>query len=188
MRIVGGQFRGKTLLSPTTDATRPTSDRVREALFNVLQHGDYPDVDGARILDAFAGSGALGVEALSRGAAHVVFIDTASAAMDICKKNVAAIRAADKAQFISQPAHSFLKTTPPIPFDIIFLDPPYGQNLGGEVADVLRSRGWLHADSIIVVEMDKNRPEPISAHFDNIFQRTYGQTLILIIKQKPAAE
>lgn len=150
MRIVAGRFRGRRLHTLEGDAIRPTSDRAREALFNILEHGQ-PPVVGARFLDLFCGTGAVGLEALSRGAAEVLMIDHDRDALRLAEANLARLGAAAEVQIragdatrLAQAAH---------PFDLVFLDPPYRSGLAGAALRALRERAWLDADARIIVEL-----------------------------------
>ncbi|MFT7057674.1 MAG: 16S rRNA (guanine966-N2)-methyltransferase [Pseudorhodobacter sp.] len=186
MRIIGGQFRG-THLAPvgTGDAQahlRPTSDRVREAIFNLLINGRLDGgpnpVFGARVLDLFAGTGALGLEALSRGAAHVTFVDDGKAAQALIKRNLEITRAVP-VQILRQNATG-LGSNPGAPYTLIFLDPPYGKSLG-EAAMTAALRGnWVAPGAVIVWE-ESTTPIP-PAGFAPLDQRKYGDTLITIVR------
>lgn len=178
MRIVGGEYRGKALSSPEGLKTRPTSDRARQAIFNILEHGGWcprPLPDDARVLDVFAGTGAMGLEALSRGAASAVFIENNRAAQQACRQNIAAIKAAARATL-----QSFDALHPPslsaglVPCDLVFLDPPYGQNLGSTALEALDAQGWIAAGAVVVMEMAKKQPEPLPEHFTLADTRHYG--------------
>ena len=147
LRIIGGTWRGRRLRFPPTPEIRPTPDRVRETLFNWLA----PHVPGARCLDLFAGSGALGLEALSRGAAHVTFIEHSPAAA----REIAARLAewgAHAGRVEQADARRFLDRTPAMPFDIVFLDPPFASALLTESAALLEEGGWMSDGALIYVE------------------------------------
>ncbi len=174
MRVIAGRWGGRRLQAPAGDATRPTSDRVREALFSVL--GDR--VDGARVLDLFAGSGALGIEALSRGAAEATFVDSAPAAIRSLKANLDALGA--DAEIRRTDARRFLGAASVASryYDLVFLDPPYrlAGRLGGELAAVLPA--VLAPDAAVVTESD--RRAPLELELPLIDERRYGDTLIRI--------
>jgi 16S rRNA (guanine966-N2)-methyltransferase len=174
MRVIAGRWGGRRLQAPAGDATRPTSDRVREALFSVL--GDR--VDGARVLDLFAGSGALGIEALSRGAAEATFVDSAPAAIRSLKANLDALGA--DAEIRRTDARRFLGAASVAAryYDLVFLDPPYrlAGRLGGELAAVLPA--VLAPDAAVVTESD--RRAPLELELPLIDERRYGDTLIRI--------
>src|SRR6516162_6966738 len=151
MRIVGGRHRGRRLLAPTGDTVRPTSDRAREALFNILTHGQLADdgipFAGAAVLDAFAGTGAFGLEALSRGAAEAFFIERDPEAVAVLRRNVASLGESAHAELIPGDA-----TRPPrarAPCAVVFIDPPYGSGLAGPALEALDSAGWLKPDTLV---------------------------------------
>lgn len=162
MRIVGGTLRGKAVSAPEGAATRPTSDRARESLFNRLEHGDYgfpaPPRD-RRVLDLFAGSGALGLEALSRGAAFCVFIDDAAAARAAIRVNIEACALIGSTKLYRRDART-LGPCRVAPFDLVFVDPPYGRDLVKAALDSARSGGWLAPGAVIVMETGADEPRP----------------------------
>jgi 16S rRNA (guanine966-N2)-methyltransferase len=153
MRIVAGAWRGRRLVAPPGDATRPTADRVRQALFDMLLHapwGGREVMEGVRVLDAFAGTGALGLEALSRGAAHATFMERDRAALAALRANIAACGAADRATVLAADA-----TRPPraeAPCGLVFFDPPYGEGLAPRALVALRDAGWIAPGALIVAE------------------------------------
>ncbi len=152
MRIVAGRHKGRVLQAPPGNATRPTADRVREALFNILAHGEAPPLRGARLLDAFAGSGALGFEALSRGAAHVTFMENDPAAYAVIHGNARKMGAAEaEAAILRADA-----TRPPParqPCDMVLMDPPYKSGLGQAALTALAAQGWIAPQALVVVEV-----------------------------------
>ena len=155
MRIVAGQFKGRPIQAPKTDATRPTSDRARESLFNMIAHAAWaPALDGARVIDLFAGSGALGLEALSRGGRFCLFVETAHPALTALRKNIAALGlgGAAKVQRRSATGLGDLPDTSDAPFDLAFLDPPYRKGLVEPCLNSLSAGGWLASDALVVVE------------------------------------
>lgn len=181
MRIIAGQFRGMTLASVGKgDAgahLRPTSDRVRESLFNVLTN--YGVIDGARVLDLFAGTGALGLEALSRGAAHVTFVDDGVKAGQLIRQNIAITRSADKTRLIRRDARK-LPGNKDAPFDLVFLDPPYDKGLGQVALAAIVAGGWLADDALIVWE--ERSPQTVPEGFTHIDQRRHGDTYVTILQ------
>lgn len=174
MRVIAGEWGGRRLQAPPGDATRPTSDRVREALFSVL--GER--VTGARVLDLFAGSGALGIEALSRGAAAVTFVDSAPAALKALRANLDALGA--EAEVRRQDAGRFLAgaSREEREYDLAFLDPPYrlAGRLGGELSAILPA--VLAPEGLVIAESD--RREPLDLELPLLDERRYGDTLIRI--------
>ncbi len=182
MRIIGGQWRGLHLTpvgsgDPATHL-RPTSDRVREAIFNLLINGGYGDpVTDARVLDLFAGTGALGLEALSRGAAHLTLIDDGPVARTLIAKNIALCRTT--AQHMRLNA-TRLPANPGPSHDLIFLDPPYGKGLGQAALQSALSGNWLAAEALIVWEEGSALPPPPG--FAQLDQRRYGDTHVTILR------
>ena len=150
MRLVAGRFRGRVLAAPEGSATRPTADRVRESLFNILAHGE-PDLRGARVADIFAGSGALGLEALSRGAAHVTFFESAYPAQAVIAANLKKLGCEAEATLIRQDALKPPKASAPC--QILLLDPPYKSGLAIPALQALAAQGWIAPAARIVVEV-----------------------------------
>ena len=159
MRIVAGEWRGRALAGPPGQDTRPTADRVRQALFDRLRHADWarPPLVGARVLDAFAGTGALGLEALSRGAATAVFIERDRAALSSLRSNVAACRAEARCRVVAADA---LRPPRGEPCDLVFLDPPYGKELLRPAFTALDVAGWVDAEALLLVEVGRSEPDP----------------------------
>lgn len=153
MRIVAGKLRGRALVTPEDERTRPTADRVREAMFNVLAHGiDNFDLQGARVLDLFAGTGALGLEAISRGAERCLFVEDDPHARGLIRQNVEAFGLTGVTRIWRRDATSLGPANPRDRFDLVFLDPPYGKGLGEQALTAARDGGWLDADAVIVLE------------------------------------
>jgi len=181
MRIIAGQFRGRALASVGKGDKgahlRPTTDRVRESLFSVLTHLGV--IDGARVLDLFAGTGALGLEALSRGAAQVTFVDDGRVATGLIRQNIALCHCADQAALIKRDAIR-LGPCPDVPFDLVFLDPPYGKGLGLRALEAVQAGGWLAPGALIVAE--ENAPFPAPAGFALQDTRKYGDTHITLME------
>lgn len=183
MRIIAGEFRGRTLASVGKgDAgahLRPTTDRVRESLFNVLTH--QVDFDGLRVLDLFAGTGALGLEALSRGAAHVTFVDDGRAAQGLIRKNIDLTRSADRTDLIRRDATRLPENTG-APYDLIFLDPPYGKALGQKAVAAAVDGRWVGAGALLVWE--ENAPMQPLEEFEHLDVRKYGDTFVTLERRK----
>src|SRR5882672_918018 len=152
MRIVGGRLGGRTLSAPKSQAIRPTADRLREALFNILTHSYGDPVSGARVLDLFAGTGALGIEVVSRGAAFVLFVDDGAEARAILRENVATLGLGGVTRIFRRDATKLGDAHPIEPFSLVFLDPPYGQGLAETAIASARAGGWLAPDALVVVE------------------------------------
>lgn len=183
MRIIGGQHRGLTLadVGKGDEAAhlRPTSDRVRESLFNVLQGGRFGNpIDGAQVLDLFAGTGALGLEALSRGAAHVTFVDNGRVAGKLIAENIAKCKRRADTKTINCDVTKLPPTQAPC--DLIFADPPYGQGLGPVALRAAKAAGWIAADALIVLEDNAAFPAPPG--FRKLDQRRYGETWITLME------
>lgn len=184
MRIIAGDFRGRALASVGKgDAgahLRPTTDRVRESLFNVLAGGAYDDpITDARVLDLFAGTGALGLEALSRGAAHVTFVDDGRKAQSLIKQNIDICRAQSETRIMRGDAR-WLAGNKDEPFDLIFLDPPYAKGLGELALSAALKGGWV-ADGALIVWEDSAEIKPPES-LDLLDQRKYGDTRINILR------
>ena len=152
MRIVAGKFRGKALTSPPDDSIRPTADRVRESVFNMLSSRLGPSFDGLRVLDLFAGTGALGLEALSRGASNVVFVDTSADARGLIRDHIEAFGAGGVAKLLRRDATSLGPAGTMGPVDLVFLDPPYGKGLGELALASVKEGGWLKPETLLVLE------------------------------------
>lgn len=155
LRIIAGLWRGRTLAAPTGPATRPTAERMRQALFDMLMHAPWAEgrIEGAQVLDAFAGTGALGLEALSRGAATAYFIETERHALAALRANVAACKATDRATVIAGDA---LRPKPGMPCGLVFLDPPYAQDLVPKAVNALACAGWLAPDALVIAETGRD--------------------------------
>lgn len=183
MRIISGDMRGLRL-APVGKGDagahlRPTSDRVRESLFNVLTGGAHGDpITGARVLDLFAGTGALGLEALSRGGDHVTFVDDGAKALGLIRQNIELGRVGDKTRVFRRNALK-LGTNPGAPFTLIFLDPPYGKGLGEKALIGAHAGGWLAQGALIILEEN----QPVSPPgFRILDQRRYGDTHLSLLE------
>jgi 16S rRNA (guanine966-N2)-methyltransferase len=183
MRIVGGQFRGRALVAPKTAAIRPTADRLRESLFNILAHAYGDPVAGARVLDLFAGTGALGLEALSRGAAFVLFVDNRSDARALIRENVAALRAGGATRIFRRDAARLGPVHPLPPFSLAFLDPPYGRGLAEMSLASARAGGWLAPEALIVVEEAANAAFRLPDGFAELERRRYDDSEIVFLRK-----
>jgi 16S rRNA (guanine966-N2)-methyltransferase len=183
MRIVAGKFRGASLVAPKGLATRPTSDRVRQALFNVLEHGAPAfDFEGARVLDLFAGSGALGLETLSRGARFALFIEDEAAARGAIRRNVEALGLTGASKIWRRDATTLGEAGTLAPFDLLFCDPPYRQGLGERALQAAAEGGWIAPGGIAVLEERADSEIAWPAPFAEIDQRRYGDTQIAIAR------
>lgn len=178
MRIVGGEFRGRPLATPRNNAIRPTTDRTRESLFNVLAHRFPERLDGARVLDLFAGTGALGLEALSRGAAHCLFVEESAEGRGLIRTNVEAMGLTGRTKIFRRDAARLGEAGTIEPFGLVFADPPYGKGLAGEALRSARSGGWLRPDALCVVEEQAGAPFDPGPGFQPIDERLYAETVI----------
>lgn len=184
MRIIAGQFKGRPLAAPKGKGTRPTGARTREAVFNQLTHADWaPDLEGTRVMDLFAGSGALGFEAISRGAAFCLFVETDAGARGAIRDNVEAFGLFGTTR-IHRRSATDLGVKPAgvgAPFDLVFLDPPYGKALALPALDGLRSGEWLAPGALAVVETGSDE-ELETAGWDLLDARDYGAAKVWILK------
>jgi 16S rRNA (guanine966-N2)-methyltransferase len=178
MRIVAGRFRGKTLLSPGDATIRPTADRVREAVFNIIASRLGPGLDGRRVLDLFAGTGALGLEALSRGAARAVFVDNGAEARGLIRDHIEAFGVAGIAKLLRRDATDLGPAGSFGGFDLVFLDPPYGKGLGERALVSARAGGWLAPDALIVLEESREVELALPAGFAVEDRREYGAAAV----------
>ena len=186
MRIVGGRHRGRRLLVPPGSTVRPTSDRAREALFNILAHGhlaaDGIPFEGAAVLDAFAGTGALGLEALSRGAAEAVFIERDSEAVAVLRRNVALLDESTHVQIVPGDA-----TRPPrasLQCAVAFVDPPYRSGLAAPALEALDRAGWLSSNALAIVELGTREELVAPDAFTLLDQRVYGAARLVFLRRK----
>jgi 16S rRNA (guanine966-N2)-methyltransferase len=176
MRIVGGRLGGRTLAAPKSQAIRPTSDRLRESLFNILAHGYGDPIAGARILDLFAGTGALGLEAMSRGAAFALFIDDGAEARALMRQNVEALGLGGVTRIFRRDATRLGTVHPNDPFGLVFLDPPYRKGLAEKSLASLRDGGWLASDAVVIVEEAADAGFAAPQGFAEIERRRYDDT------------
>ena len=185
MRIVAGRFRGRNLVAPTGQTTRPTSDRARQALFDVLGHAAWaPDLDGARVIDLFAGSGGLGFEALSRGAAFCLFVETDAGARGAIRENVEAMGAFGTTRVHRRDATD-LGVRPGADgpaFGLAFLDPPYAKGLGEVALKKLAEGDWLAPGAIVVFERGASEPDLSVPGYTALDVRDYGAARVHFLK------
>lgn len=183
MRIVGGEFRGRTLISPKSADTRPTSDRTRESLFNILVNRlDFEDL---RVLDLFAGTGALGIEALSRGADNCVFVENASSPYTVIRQNIENLNLHERTKLLKLDATK-LGANRGGGFDLVFLDPPYSKSLGEKSVESLVENNWLNGGATLVLEEATSSAPATLAGFTLEDQRKFGDTMIGIFKYTSA--
>ena len=182
MRVVGGRLRGRNIASPTSNDIRPTQDRLRESLFNVLMHAYGNPVEGARVLDLFAGTGALGIEAISRGAAFTLFIDNGAEARALLRKNVEALGLGGVTKVFRRDATNLGEAYPVEPFSLVFLDPPYGRGLADKSLASLRDGKWLTAGALVVAEESKAAALAPPQGFDELERRTYDDSEFVFLR------
>jgi 16S rRNA (guanine966-N2)-methyltransferase len=181
MRVGGGTLGGRTLKGPSSQNVRPTSDRLRASIFNVLAHS-YDDVaNGARVIDLFAGTGALGIEALSRGAAFALFVDDSAEGRALLRENIEALGLGGVTKIFRRDATKLGPMPPQDRFTLAFLDPPYGKDLAGRALVSLRDGSWLADDALVVVEEAADAEIEIPEAYRLIEKRDYGDTQILIL-------
>jgi 16S rRNA (guanine966-N2)-methyltransferase len=182
MRVVGGRLRGRPLAAPKSKAIRPTADRLRESLFNILLHAYGDPISGARILDLFAGTGALGIEALSRGAAFTLFVDDGAEARALLRDNVASLGLGGTARIFRRDATKLGPAHPLEPFSLAFLDPPYGQDLAAPALASACAGGWFVPDALIVVEEATKAAFTAPAAFSELERRRYDDTEFIVLR------
>jgi 16S rRNA (guanine966-N2)-methyltransferase len=182
MRVVGGRLRGRSLASPKTTVIRPTADRLREALFNILLHAYNDPIADARVLDLFAGTGALGIEAVSRGAAFVLFVDDGAEARALLRENVATLGLGGASKVFRRDATKLGPAHPIEPFSLVFLDPPYGKGLAERALASAHSGGWLAAEALIVVEEAAKSAFTAPEGFTELERRRYDDTEFVILR------
>jgi 16S rRNA (guanine966-N2)-methyltransferase len=182
MRVIGGSLRGRTLAAPKSQSIRPTADRLREALFNILVHAYDNPIGGARVLDLFAGTGALGIEALSRGAAFALFVDDGAEARALLRENVATLGLGGTSRIFRRDATKLGPAHPIEPFSLVFLDPPYGRSLAEQALGSARAGGWLVPDALIVVEEAAKAKFAAPEGFAEIERRCYDDTEFVVLR------
>jgi 16S rRNA (guanine966-N2)-methyltransferase len=182
MRIVSGTLRGRNLKGPSTSAVRPTSDRLREALFNVLAHAYEDACDGARVIDLFAGTGALGIEAISRGARFALFVDDSTEGRALLRENIETLGLGGVTKIFRRDATKLGMMPPQEPFTLAFLDPPYGRSLAEPALISLRDGGWLAKDALCIVEESADSKLTWPDGFSELERRDYGDTQVFILR------
>ena len=182
MRIVGGRFRGRALKGPSSQAVRPTSDRLRETMFNILAHAYDDAAMDARVIDLFAGTGALGLEALSRGATFALFVDDSAEGRALLRDNIETLGAAGITKVFRRDATKLGAMPPQPPFTLAFLDPPYGKGLGEKALVSLRDGKWLEPGALCVLEESGAAKVVVPDGFELIETRDYGEAQVLFLK------
>lgn len=184
MRIVGGKFRGKSLKWTSESTTRPTKDNVREALFNVLENSLKLNINNARVMDLFAGTGSLVMESISRGAKTATLIETNYKVRKILWENIKSLGVEENCQVVGLKAQTYLdRGNPEEPYDLIFLDPPYRITYWSTLLNKIKSDSWLQDNGLIIVETSKTT-ELKHPGFTELFNRTYGIVKIMILKRE----
>ena len=184
MRVVGGRLRGRNLAAPASREIRPTADRLRESLFNILVHAYENPVEGARVLDLFAGTGALGIEAISRGAGFALFVDNGAEARALLRNNVEALGLGGVTKVFRRDATNLGPAHPVEPFSLVFLDPPYGKGLAEKALASLRDGGWLTKEALLVVEEARAAALTTPEGFVELERRAYDDTEFVFLKSK----
>ncbi len=184
MRIVGGELRGRNILAPKSQAIRPTTDRIRESLFNIMEHSYGDDLEQARVLDLFAGTGALGLEALSRGAQSTVFIENSIEGRGLLRQNIEAFSLQGKTKVYRRDATRLGEMEKVGPFNLVFADPPYGHGFGEKAAASALDGGWLAENALFVLEEERaSAPSRIDG-FEQLDSRSYAGTTIGFFRLK----
>jgi 16S rRNA (guanine966-N2)-methyltransferase len=182
MRVVGGRLRSRPIAGPKSDSLRPTADRLREALFNILAHAYGDPVSGARVLDLFAGTGALGIEAVSRGAAFVLFVDDGVEARSLLRNNTEALGLGGTTRIFRRDATKLGPAHPLEPFSLVFLDPPYRKGLAELALTAAREGGWLTPQALIVVEEATDAGFKAPQGFEELERRAYDDSEFVFLK------
>lgn len=188
MRIVAGHHKGRHLAAPGGDdrSIRPTSDRLREAVFNILAHwGEGDPIPGARVLDLFAGTGALGIEALSRGAKFCLFVEEAARARALIRENIEAMALTGTSRLFRRDATRLGPAGTVGRFSLVFLDPPYGKGLAEKALSSAREGGWLEERAVVVVEEKAGSGFAAPEGFEAVTQRTYGDSEVFFLRCSP---
>lgn len=182
MRVVAGRLRSRPIAAPKSDAVRPTADRLRESLFNILVHGYGDPVTDARVLDLFAGTGALGIEAISRGAAYALFVDEGVEARALLRNNVETLGLGGVTRIFRRDATQLGPAHPIEPFSLVFLDPPYGKGLAEKALVAARDGGWLAADALAVAEESIAAKFAAPDGFEELERRAYDDTEFVFLR------
>ena len=182
MRVVGGRLKGRVLLTPSSRAIRPTSERLRESIFDILEHRFPGHIEGSRVVDLFAGTGALAIEALSRGARFALFVDNGAEARALLRNNVEALGLGGVTKVYRRDATDLGPAHPMEPFSLVFLDPPYGKGLADQALTSLRDGGWLTPGALLVVEEAKAALFKGPDGFTELERRVYDDTEFVFLR------
>ncbi len=186
MRIVGGEFRGRVLAAPKSNAIRPTTDRTRESLFNILAHAHPGVLDATRVLDLFAGTGAVGIEALSRGAKSALFVENSVEGRSLLWQNIDALGLHGRARILRRDATDLGPASNIEPFQLVFADPPYGKGLGEKALFAAHAGGWLAPGAIAILEERADAQVIVDPVFKFIEERSFGDTKMYFFSYRPA--
>ena len=186
MRIVGGEFRGRNLAAPKSNAIRPTTDRTRESLFNILAHAHPGLLDGTRVLDLFAGTGAVGIEALSRGAKSALFVENSVEGRSLLWENIDALGLHGRARILRRDATQLGPASNIEPFQLVFADPPYGKGLGEKALFAAHAGGWLAPGAVAILEERADVEVMVDPVFKFIEERSFGDTKMYFLSYRPA--
>ncbi|MDO6962498.1 16S rRNA (guanine(966)-N(2))-methyltransferase RsmD [Rhizobium alvei] len=185
MRIVGGEFRGRALNGPKSNAIRPTTDRTRESLFNIISH-TYPEaLVGKRVIDCFAGTGAIGLEAISRGATHALFIENSVEGRALLHANIETLGLQGKTRIFRRDATDLGPAGNMPPFDLLFADPPYGKGLGEKALAAADAGGWLKEGALVVLEEEGSVDPIVGTNFKRLDERSFGDTRMHFYSYQP---
>jgi 16S rRNA (guanine966-N2)-methyltransferase len=185
MRIVSGRFKGRSLRAPGDAGLRPTSDKVRQAIFNILEHAGFAagfSLDGARVVDLFAGTGALGLEALSRGASFSLFVEESAEGRGLIRANIEAFGLQGRTKIFRRDATRLGEIGTMQPFSLLLADPPYGKGFAGKALEAARDGGWLRPGALCVVEEAAGAPFDAGTGFATVDRREYGDTVIRFLE------
>jgi 16S rRNA (guanine966-N2)-methyltransferase len=182
MRVVGGELKGRNIVAPASRDIRPTADRLRESVFNILVHAYDDPFQDARVLDLFAGTGALGIEAISRGAVFTLFVDNGAEARALLRNNVEALALGGVTKVYRRDATDLGPAHPMEPFSLVFLDPPYGQGLAEKALASLRNGGWLKPNALLVVEEAKSAAFAAPDGYEELERRVYDDTEFVFLQ------
>ncbi|MBO0132606.1 MULTISPECIES: 16S rRNA (guanine(966)-N(2))-methyltransferase RsmD [Agrobacterium] len=185
MRIVGGEFRGRNLAAPKTNSIRPTIDRTRESLFNILSHAYPESLDGTRVLDVFAGTGAVGLEALSRGCRVALFVENGVEGRGLLWENIDALGLHGRARILRRDATKLGGVNNIEPFDLLFADPPYGQGHGEKAFAAAHGGGWLAPGALAILEERGDVAVTVDAAFKLLESRIFGDTKMHFYRYEP---
>ena len=184
MRVVGGELKGRNIVAPASRDIRPTADRLREAVFNILVHAYDDPFQDARVLDLFAGTGALGIEAISRGAVFTLFVDNGAEARALLRNNVEALALGGVTKVYRRDATDLGPAHPMEPFSLVFLDPPYGKGMAEKGLASVRDGGWIVPGALLVVEEAKSAAFAAPDGYEELERRAYDDTEFVFLRSR----